>query len=398
MLQRNKELYKTTRMKLLYITTIPRPGHNIQHIFLLKMLQLLDLQSTPISPKRPSQREFLHNRTIQYPGRPSMPINMEAVCNHLILKKQMQKQYFGKSHNAKPPSQLNPSQEVLFLSPVDQTTYIPNTIVDRTSTSHSYTIEAQSKQYCIPREHIYPIQQDIIPRNTMYHPEPQLFPNLSCIPIPKPSHSAPLHSHAKAHPKPNPKAQSPNSHMPQLSLSHAPQPNPVPSPSTPTVMVDQLLGHLTSFNDHRPSKHTGTINKFHTFQHISNVNNAMPRARPTGIGKDTSSKHRCITGDKTEHDSQCDASSHPRTASDPLTPEASSQLGMTTSLLEPITFTHETPASSLMSSALSPSDLSYALSPGSPMFSKAESDNSTESTQSTRHLIKLHGRLKNPYP
>ena len=58
---------------------------------------LLELQSTPIGPKMPSPSEMLHNRTIQYQGRPSVLIDMKAVWNHLIAKKQSQKQYFHKS-------------------------------------------------------------------------------------------------------------------------------------------------------------------------------------------------------------------------------------------------------------------------------------------------------------
>ena len=91
---------------------------------------LLNLWSTPISPKMPSLGEILHNRTIQCPVRPSMPVNMEAVWNHPISKKLSQK-YFNKSHNVKPLSQLNPGQEVLFLSPGDQKSYVPGTIVNK---------------------------------------------------------------------------------------------------------------------------------------------------------------------------------------------------------------------------------------------------------------------------
>ena len=90
----------------------------------------------------------------------------------IISKKQMQEQYFDKSHNARPWSQLDPGQEVLFLSPAYQNSYIPSTIVDKASMPHSYTTEALGKQYCRNGEHICPIKQDIVPRNTMHHPEP----------------------------------------------------------------------------------------------------------------------------------------------------------------------------------------------------------------------------------
>ena len=95
---------------------------------------LLDLWSTPIGPKILSPREILHNRMIQHPGRSSTPVNMEEVWNHLITKKKTQKQYFDKAHNVKSMSQLDPSQEVLFLSWADQCFYIPGTIINKAST------------------------------------------------------------------------------------------------------------------------------------------------------------------------------------------------------------------------------------------------------------------------
>ena len=167
----------------------------------------------------PSLREILHNRTIQFQGRPSTPIDMEAVQNHLISKKQIQKQYFDEFHNAKPLPQLIPGQEVLFLCQVHQRSYIPGTIVDKASMLCSYTIKAQGKQYCKTREHICPIQPDIILRNMMQHLEPQQSPKLSCIPIPKPSCSAPLCSQARAHPNPN-------FHHPKVQLHTAALPGP----------------------------------------------------------------------------------------------------------------------------------------------------------------------------
>ena len=122
----------------------------------------------------------------------------------------------------------------------------------------------------------------------------------------------------------------------------------MPLPCTPTVIVNQHLSHLTSLNDHRPSRHTGTSNEFHTCQNINNTDNTTPSTRPTGINKKAIGKHSTssldTTADKTEHDSQCDALSHPRTASDPLMLKASSQPGMTPSSPKPINSTHETPA------------------------------------------------------
>ena len=44
---------------------------------------LLDLRSTPIGPNMPSPQVLLHNRTIQCPGRPSQPVNLEKIRNFL---------------------------------------------------------------------------------------------------------------------------------------------------------------------------------------------------------------------------------------------------------------------------------------------------------------------------
>ena len=81
------------------------------------------------------------------------PNQHEHVCNHLVVKKKSQKQYFDRAHNAKLMTQLDPGQEVLFLSPADQS-YIPGTIVDMASTPQNYHIEAQGKCYCRTQEHI----------------------------------------------------------------------------------------------------------------------------------------------------------------------------------------------------------------------------------------------------
>ena len=49
---------------------------------------LLDLRSMPIGPNMPAPCEILHNRTIQQPGRPSQPVDMEHIRNFLISKRQ----------------------------------------------------------------------------------------------------------------------------------------------------------------------------------------------------------------------------------------------------------------------------------------------------------------------
>ena len=48
---------------------------------------LLDLRSTLIGPNMPAPHEILHNRTIQQPGRPSQPVDMEHMRNFLISKR-----------------------------------------------------------------------------------------------------------------------------------------------------------------------------------------------------------------------------------------------------------------------------------------------------------------------
>ena len=59
---------------------------------------LLDLRSMPIGLKMTSPYEILHNRSIQQPGRPSQPIDMEQVRNFLIFHRQAQCDQFNKAH------------------------------------------------------------------------------------------------------------------------------------------------------------------------------------------------------------------------------------------------------------------------------------------------------------
>ena len=189
-----------------------------------------------------------------------------------------------------------------------------------------------------------------------------------------------------------PKAQASPSHIPWPQLQHTPWLDPIPLPSTPMVMVDQLLGHPTFLSDHRPSRHTGTSSKFHTCQCISNADSTTPSTRPIGTNEDTVTKHSACspytTVYKASHYSKYDASTHPGTASDPLTPKAPFQPGMTPSLLEPTTCTLKTPASSPPSSTSNPSESSSsALIPGLPMPSEGMPDISTELTQSTKQLF-----------
>ena len=59
---------------------------------------LLDLRSTSIGPEMPAQHQILHNRSIQQPGRPSQPIDLEQVRNFLISRRQAQCDQLNKAH------------------------------------------------------------------------------------------------------------------------------------------------------------------------------------------------------------------------------------------------------------------------------------------------------------
>ena len=123
---------------------------------------LLDLRSMPIGPKMPSLCEILHNRSIQWPGRPSQPINMEQVRNFLISHRQAQCDQFNKAHRVQALPELPPGQEVLFKSQADNE-YIPGTISEKAPALQSYIIEAQGKKYCRTREHVWPIHFNLPP-------------------------------------------------------------------------------------------------------------------------------------------------------------------------------------------------------------------------------------------
>ena len=118
------------------------------------------LHSTPIGPSLPSPCKILLNRTDPKPSHPSTPINLEQVRDYLITKKSTQKHYYDTRHNTRPLPDLSPSQDILFLSPVDQMSYLKGTIVSRASTPRSYIIEAQGCRYRHNRQHIKPINTD----------------------------------------------------------------------------------------------------------------------------------------------------------------------------------------------------------------------------------------------
>ena len=75
---------------------------------------LLNLRAQPIGPNLPSPQEILHNCIEECPGKPSQPVDMEAVRNYLITKKTMQKENHDKAHNVKPLPELIQGKEVLF--------------------------------------------------------------------------------------------------------------------------------------------------------------------------------------------------------------------------------------------------------------------------------------------
>ena len=68
---------------------------------------------------------------------------MEAVRDYLITKKNLQKEYHDKTHNAKCLPDLSQGQEVLFLSPVDPNQYIEGTVLAKVPQPRSYLLESQ---------------------------------------------------------------------------------------------------------------------------------------------------------------------------------------------------------------------------------------------------------------
>ena len=113
---------------------------------------------------------------------------MESVRSFLISKWQSQKTNCDRAHGIRQLDDLQPNQEVLFLSPA-ATHYIPGTILAKATIPCSYTIEAQGKRYHRTREHIRPIHLNI-PVNTPHQWQtkpnaPKHNPN--CISRPKPN-------------------------------------------------------------------------------------------------------------------------------------------------------------------------------------------------------------------
>ena len=133
---------------------------------------LLNIRTQPIGPNLPSPWEILHNHIEACPGKPSTPVDMEAVRDYLITKKNMQKEYHDKTHNAKPLPDLSQGQEVLFLSPADPNQYIEGTVLAKAPQPRSYLLESQGKTYCHTRQHIHSLSNAIIARPSV--PEQQI--------------------------------------------------------------------------------------------------------------------------------------------------------------------------------------------------------------------------------
>ena len=117
----------------------------------------------PIGSHHPSPREILHNRTQDWPGQPSHPIDFEEVRDYLITQKSVHKRNHNRIHNVKDLPELHPGQAVLFLSPADVNAYTESTITGPSTTPRSYIIEAQGRTYCHNRQHIRPIHIDTVP-------------------------------------------------------------------------------------------------------------------------------------------------------------------------------------------------------------------------------------------
>ena len=135
------------------LTTTQSSNISIYHL-------LQTLHSTPIGPKLLSPCKIPFNCTNTRPVQPPTPIDLEHVRDYLITKRLTQKHYYHKRHNTRPLPDLNPRQDILFLSPVDQTSYLEGTIVSQTNTPRSYLIKGQGHRYRHNIQYIRPINTD----------------------------------------------------------------------------------------------------------------------------------------------------------------------------------------------------------------------------------------------
>ena len=178
----------------------------------------------PIGQHLPFPREILQNRSQDWPGQPSHPIDFEEVRDYLIAQRSSQKRYYNKRHNIRDLPELHPGQPVLFLSPADVNTYIEGTITGPSTTPHSYIIEAQGRTYCNNRQHIRPIHIDTtpIPRPSAHQGNPISGPSAQHSPISGPPNTNSCQNILVKPSKP--------SHIPTLkcpaSSSHSPRYKP----------------------------------------------------------------------------------------------------------------------------------------------------------------------------
>ena len=118
------------------LTTAQPSGTSITHT-------LNTLHSTPIGPNLPSPHEILLNCTSYRHRHQPTHVDLDQVRDYLITKKSKQKFHYDKRHNAKLLNDLEPGQEVLFLSPIDHKSYIEGTVVSQVQEPRSYILEAQ---------------------------------------------------------------------------------------------------------------------------------------------------------------------------------------------------------------------------------------------------------------
>ena len=122
---------------------------------------LKTLCSTPIGPNLPSPHEILLNHTNYRPGMPSTSVDLEQVRDYFITKKAQQKVQYDKRHRAQQLDDLEPGKDVLFLSPINQTSYLEGTVIGQAQMPRSYYIEAHGYRYRNSRQHICPINTHI---------------------------------------------------------------------------------------------------------------------------------------------------------------------------------------------------------------------------------------------
>ena len=229
---------------------------------------LLNIRIQPIGPNLPSPWEILHNCTEAHPGKPSTPVDMEAVRDYLITKKNLQKEYHDKTHNAKPLPELSQGQEVLFLSPADPNQYIEGTVLAKAPQPRSYLLESQGKPYHRTRQHICPLSNAVIPRPS--EPEQQI-KTISEPPASKHQNSTisgpPMSEEQKSTitRPPTPEHQNTSITRPSASpqyiptISRPPTPKPIPAPCgkflprppqlpTTTPTLADVMAHLNAIN------------------------------------------------------------------------------------------------------------------------------------------------------